>query len=587
MTAMFGKALVVDLTGSDISEKEIKPEVQAKYLGGKGLGSYLMLKMIQPGIDPLSPQNKLIFTTGPATDTPLPPAGRYGVFSKSPQTGVFAESYSGGHVAPVMKRTGYDAIVISGAASKPCFIHISPEGVNFHDASDLWGRETNDAEEAMLEAVGIKGAQAVVIGPAGEQQIRFACIKNNRWRSAGRAGLGAVMGSKNLKGIVFSGDKKAPVAYPDELAKWCREFVASGKNKPDAISYRAKGTPNLVTAANTAGFFPTRYWHEGKMEGWEKISADYMQKEFEVKSRSCFRCFFSCGKLTRVVNGRHKGLVTEGPEYETIYSFGGLCCISDMAEIVYLNEFCDRLGIDTISAGNIAAFAIEAGLKGKLSHAPVYGDADSIVEFLKSVIERRGEGAIFADGIREAARQLELDDLAIHVKGMEPAGYDPRCLKGMALAYATSDRGACHLRSTFYKAELSGMIDRNQIDGKARMFVDFEDRLNIFDTLIFCRFYRDQIQWEQLIEVIYLLTGERHSIGGLRNIAARVQDATRRFNLREGVTRADDTLPPRFFQEPINEGKDVVSPEDLEQMLDEYYKLRGWNEQGVPPNSCL
>lgn len=587
MAAMFGKVLVIDLTGSNISEKKIGPEVQAKYIGGKGLGSYLMLKMIQPGINPLSPQNKLIFATGPATDTPLPPAGRYGVFSKSPQTGVYAESYSGGHVAPVMKRTGYDAIVVSGAATKPCFIHISPEGVSFHDASDLWGRETYDAEKAILEAVGIKGAQVIVIGPAGEQQIRFACIKNNRWRSAGRAGLGAVMGSKNLKGIVFSGNKKVPVACPDELAKWCRDLVAGGKNKPDAIAYRAKGTPNLVTPANTVGFFPTRYWHEGKMKDWEKISADYMQKEFEVKSRSCYRCFFSCGKLTRVIKGRHQGLVTEGPEYETIYSFGGLCCISDMAEIVYLNEFCDRQGIDTISAGNIAAFAIEAGLKGRLSGAPKYGDPDSIAEFLKSVIERRGEGAMFADGIREAARQLDLEDFAIHVKGLEPAGYDPRCLKGMALAYATSDRGACHLRSTFYKAELSGMIDRNQIDGKARLFVDFEDRLNIFDTLIFCRFYRDQFQWEQLIEVIYLLTGERHSIGSLRQIAARVQDATRWFNLREGITRADDMLPPRFFREAINEGEDIVSLKDLEQMLDEYYTLRGWNNEGVPPNGCL
>lgn len=584
MPGMFGKLLLINLTDSNITEQKIDDAVLKQFLGGKGLGSHLLLKMLPPGTDPLSPQNKLIFTTGPATDTVLAPASRYGVFSKSPQTGIYAESYSGGHVAPVMRRTGYDAIVITGAAPKPCFIHIAPEGVNFYDASAVWGQETYPAEEALLQAVGLKGAQALVIGPAGERQIRFACIKNNRWRSAGRAGMGAVMGSKNLKGIVFSGGQRAPLADEAGLAAWSRAFFEKNKNSPEAVMYKNKGTPALVTVTNNASCFPSRYWSKGRLEGWEQISADYMQANLEVKSRACYRCFFACGKLSKVLKGRHRGLVAEGPEFETLYAFGGLCCITELEEILYLNDLCDRLGVDTITAGNMAAFAIEAGLKGRLKEAPRYGDAESVAAFLQTIVEEKGEGALFTRGIREAAKALEMEDFAIHVKGLEPAGYDPRVLKGMGLAYATSDRGACHLRATFYKPELSGMIDPAQIKGKARLFVDYEDRLNIFDCMIFCRFYRDLIYWEELITVLYLISGERYSAADLHQMAGRVQTITRLFNLREGVTRADDTLPPRLLNEPINEGKNLITREELDQMVSDYYLLRGWNEEGVPPH---
>jgi len=479
LNGTYGKLLLINLTESMGEEQHIDAGVFKQYLGGKGLGSYLLLKMVPPGTDPLAPQNTLIFTTGPAADTVLAPASRYGVFSKSPLTGIYAESYSGGHVAPVMKRTGYDAIVITGAAERPCFIHVSPGGVKFFDAAGIWGRETYDAEAAVLQAAGAKGAQAVVIGPAGERRIRFACIKNNRWRSAGRAGLGAVMGSKNLKAIVFSGGARAPLADEAGLAAWSRAFNEKNKNSPEAAVYRHKGTPALVAVTNNAGCFPARYWSEGRLDGWEKISADAMQAELEVKPRACYRCFFACGKLSKALKGRHAGLAVEGPEYETIYAFGGLCCVASLEEILYLNDRCDRWGIDTISAGNLAGFAIEAGLQGRLKEAPRYGDADSIAAFLESVVEGRGEGALFSRGLREAAAALEMEEFAVHVKGLEPAGYDPRVLKGMGLAYATADRGACHLRATFYKPELSGMIGPDQVKGKARLIVDYEDRKSV------------------------------------------------------------------------------------------------------------
>ncbi len=580
--------LKIDLSSSSITEEEIKDAVLQQYLGGKGLGSYLLMKMLPPETDPLSPENVLIITTGPAVDTVLAPASRYGVFSKSPATGLYSESYSGGHLPPVIKRTGYDALVISGKSPRPTFISITGEGVKFLDASGIWGEDSYGTEEYIIKNSGAgSGAQALVIGPAGERLIRFACIKNNRWRSAGRTGLGAVMGSKNLKGIVFNGDKKAPAADEDGLKQWNRAFFNEHKDSPSAQLYRHKGTPAMVAIMNNAGCFPTRYWSAGTLEGWEQISAEYMQGNMTVKSRGCYRCFFACGKLTTVRKGRHEGLTIEGPEFETIYAFGGLCCLTELEEIVYLNDLCDRWGIDTISAGNIAAFAIEAGLKGKLDHAPLYGNAESIALFLQSVVEGRGNGILFHDGIREAARELGMEDFAIHVKGLEPAGYDPRVLKGMGLAYGTSDRGACHLRTTFYKPELSGMIDPAQVKEKARMFVDFEDRLNIYDCMVFCRFYRDLIHWEELIRIIYMLTGERYGVADLRAMAGRIQTLTRLFNIREGARRNDDLLPERFMTEPINEGKDLITREEYEYMLNEYYLLRGWDEEGLPPQRMM
>ena len=582
MLGSYGKLLIVNLSDSTINIENIGEEIFKSYIGGKGLGSYLLMKMLSPGIDPLSAENIMIITTGPAADTTLAPASRYGVFSKSPATGLYSESYSGGHLPPIIKRTGFDAIVITGSSPNPCFISITDNGVNFYDASDIWGLDSYDTEEAILKKINDNGSQALVIGPAGERKISFACIKNNRWRSAGRTGLGAVMGSKNLKGIVFNGNAKATLADEVGLKEWNQNFFAQHKDSPEAKLYRQKGTPALVAITNNAGCFPTKYWSEGTLDGWQKISAEYMENCMQTKPRSCYRCFFACGKLTTVLNGRHKGLSLEGPEFETIYAFGGLCCLSEMEEILFLNDLCDRWGIDTISAGNLAAFAIEAGKKGKLSQAPDYGNADSIASFLQSIVDGKGEGTLFADGIRKAAQVLGMEDYAIHVKGLEPAGYDPRVLKGMGLAYATSDRGACHLRTTFYKPELSGMIDPAQVKNKAKMFVDYEDRLNIYDSLIFCRFYRDLIHWEELIKIIYLLTGERYSIAELRATAGRTQNLTRLFNIREGATRESDMLPKRFVTEAINNGKDLITKEEIDFMLNDYYLLRGWDENGVP-----
>ncbi len=581
MKGFFGKVLHVDLSNQTHRSEKIDDSVFRRYLGGKGLATHLLLEENPPGVDPLSDENRLIFALGPASDTPVPGSSRYGVFTKSPLTGFYSESYSGGKTAEPMSRAGYDAIVLEGKSRDPVFLEITDKSVIFHDAGHLWGKGTYETEDAVLEAVGVKGAKAVVIGPAGENLVRFALIENDYWRSAGRTGVGAVMGSKKVKAIVFHGEAKREVADQSRIEDFRKETLAKSKDNPAVAAYKNLGTPMMVAILTDVASFPTRYWSQGTYEHWEKISAEAMNEKLGTKPRACNKCFMACGKFSVVREGRHVGLKIEGPEYETIYSFGGLCMIDSIEEIAYLNDICDNLGMDTITAGNLAAFTIEASRRGKISDTVNYGDVDGIARLLHQIVTGEGVGAILAKGIRFASREWGLEDIAVHVKGMEPAGYDPRSLKGMGLAFATSDRGACHLRSTFYKPELAGISPPDQMEGKARIFVDFEDRLNLFDTMIFCRFYRDLYPWDELREVIGATTGMKLKEDDLRGIARNISDGTRTFNIREGLTRDDDTLPRRFFEEPIEEGK-IMRREDFDRLLQEYYELRGWDKQGVP-----
>jgi aldehyde:ferredoxin oxidoreductase len=581
MKGFYGKLLRINLTDKSFSIENIGEEIFRKYLGGKGLGSYLLLNNVGLGVDPLSPENKLIFVAGSSTGTGMWGSARYGVYSKSPQTNLYAESYSGGKVAPAIRKTGYDAIILEGAASSPLYLEISDTQVVFHDATHLWGKDTYYTEDKVLEE-SVPGSQAVVIGPAGENLVRFACIENNYWRSAGRTGMGAVMGSKNVKAIVFHGDAQCEIANPELLKSLIKSLSEKSKDNPGVKGYKTYGTTQMVRTMNGAKTFPTKYWSEGSFDKWEQISGDALITSFDVKSKACPNCFLACGKLTTVKEGLHKGLTVEGPEYETIYSFGGLCCIDQMDEILYLNDLCDRLGIDTITAGNLAALAIEAVKRGKVDGDLNYGDAQAVAKLLEDIASRKGLGTVLAEGIKFAAKVWELEDIAIHVKGLEPAGYDPRVLKGMGLAFATSTRGACHLRSTFYKPELSGMIDPATIEGKAKLFIDFENRLTIFNSQILCVFYRDMLPWPELIQLVKAVTGWDCTQQDLEELANRVVTLTRVFNGREGAGREQDNLPKRMFKEQLNDGANSITQEELHYMVDEYYRLRGWNQQGFP-----
>lgn len=576
LNAFYGKLLRVDLTGKTYREESIPQETLKRYLGGKGLGTYLLLNNVPQGADPLSAENRIIFTVGPATGTVMPGSSRHGLYSKSPQTGGYAESYAGGKVAPQIKATGYDAIILEGRSEKPAFLEVSDKGVRFHQADDLWGKETYITEDKVKERVGIPSAQAVVIGPAGENLVRLACVENNYWRSSGRGGLGAVFGSKNLKAVVFHGSQKPSCADEKVLKGFVKNLIANSKDLPGVKNYKKYGTPQMVALLNSAKAFPTRYWSKGVLEGWEKISGEALINNFQVKPKTCPGCFMACGDLTTVTSGPRAGLTIEGPEYETIYAFGGLCCIDRMEDIIYFNDLCDRYGIDTISAGNLVALAMEARTRGINRDFPDYGDTEGAANLLADIAYRRGPGAVFSDGIVQAARALNLEDIAIHVKGMEPPGYDPRVLKGVGLGYATSARGACHLRATFYKPELSGMISPSAVEGKAALYIEFEDRLTIFNTLINCTFYRDLLQWDELQTIVKALTGWDYSVEEMRRMANEIVTMSHDFNLREGLGRASDNLPERLYRQKLPETGASITREEMDYMLGDYYSMRGW-----------
>ena len=587
MKGFFNRILNINVSNHSHYVDTIDDSILEKYLGGKGLSTYLLLKFNPPGIDPLSPENHLILATGPVSGTGIWGSCRYGIYTKSPQTGFYSESYSGGTAGDYMTKTGYDAIMIHGASESPVWLEIYEDGVRFHSAQTLWGSDTYETEDMVRKLVAEKNPNqpksgVIVIGQAGENGVTFSVVENDYWRSAGRTGTGAIMGSKRIKAIAFWGSRKKELADKDVVSDFAREIAKRGKDDAGANAYKTMGTPMLVKIVNQAGAFPTRYWQKGSYENWEKISADALHERCEVKPHACLKCFMACGRLSTVKAGRHAGLRIEGPEYETIYAFGGLCEIDRIEEIMYLNDICDRLGMDTISAGNLVAFAIEAAKQGKIQLKIDYGDVDAIAKLLEDMAYRKGQGDILSRGIKTAAMEWGMEDQAIHVKGLEPAGYDPRVLKGMGLAYGSSARGACHLRATFYKPELSGIVDPDQINGKAAIFIEWEDRLTIFDTLILCRFYRDLYQWEELEVIVKGTTGLKLSAGDLQTIAANVTNNTRRFNIREGLTSEEDRLPKRFYKEVLPETQKIITEEEMDRLLKDYYKVRGWDEKGVP-----
>lgn len=572
MKGFFNRLLRINLSTEEFGYEPIPDEILKRTLGGKGLGIHLLMKENPQGADALSPENVFIIATGPVTGTRMWSHSRFGTYTKSPTTGGFGESYCGGTLAPKIKGSGVDVVLLTGKADSLMYLVIDEGGVVFKDASEIEGAETHVAEEYILEH-SPPGAGAMVIGPAGENLVAIACIKSDIWRSLGRGGMGAVLGSKNLKGIAFAGTKKCDIADDDDLKELVKEIGKKGKESPVTKVYQERGTPNQVGVTNAFKCFPTRYWKSGVFSEWEKISADYMQENFEVKGTGCPMCFLRCQKKSTIKHGRHAGLQLEGPEFETLYAIGGLNAIDSMEEIAWLNVLCDRLGIDTMSAGNISSFAIEASKAGKLDYEIDYNQPEKVGEFYEMISHRRGVGEIFARGIKPAAEELGLEDEAIHVKGLEPGGFDPRVLKGMGLSYATSARGACHLRGTFYKAELSGEMDKNQISGKAKLHIDYEDRAVIFDSLVLCRFFRDFLGWDELLRLISATTGMEFSKEKLEDMANDITNLTREFNTREGLDASTDTLPKPFLTQPTEEGA-TLTKDELDTMIREYNEIR-------------
>ncbi len=582
------KVLRINLSRKHYSSAEIDQGLVNTLIGGKGLGTWFLLNTINEKVQPFSPDNKLIFAVGPGTGTKFPTANRYGVFFKSPLTGILGESYSGGHVAHRMRATGQEVFIIEGKRDVPTYLAISDGYVEFKDASYLWGQDTFATDDVLKKDLGEKDLGIVCIGPAGENLVRFALIENDYWRSAGRCGAGAVMGSKNLKAIVFEGDVK-PEVYDQELFTMVvdESLTLIKHTESTNKTYKEYGTLAMLDVVNEAGVFPVRYWSEGVSRNVDNMNGTAMREKVLVSSRACWNCPIACGKLCEVREGPYKGMRVEGPEYETVYAFGGLCDIGDIGSIMAINDYCDRAGIDTISAGNVAAFAIEAEKREKISTGLnlEYGDAQKVIRLLNMITRREGAGDILAEGVRRASQRLQLAELDITVKGLELPGYDPRGVIGMGLGYAVSSRGGCHLRCTVQVPELRGKLDRFDYDQKPQQVVDLENRYAIFDSLIICRFMRDIVSWERMPKLMKALTGANLTEERLKEIGNNIVTLARLFNVREGITSADDTLPRRFFEQPLSEGGTkgkTVNKERFTKMVKEYYRLRGWNSNGIP-----
>ncbi|SHN51392.1 aldehyde ferredoxin oxidoreductase family protein [Desulfovibrio litoralis] len=588
MHGFYNRGLRIDLGSGQHEVFNIPDALLSITLGGKGLATHFLLQENIAEVDPLGKDNAIIFTTGPITASSVWGSSRYGVFTKSPQTGFYSESYSGGKAPEYMDAAGYDIIIVKGISDKPVWLEISDTKVKIHSAKDIWGMETYATEDALrqkvMELCGEK-CGPIVIGPAAENKVCFAVIENDYWRSAGRTGVGTVLGSKQVKGIAFYGKARRTIANQALLKEFVKEISNRAKEDKGVQVYKKVGTTGLVDLMNEIGGFPSRCWQKGRVEHRNGINSTALHERCEVVPKSCAKCLMSCGRLSTIKNGKYAGLTVEGPEYETIYAFGGLCEIADIEDILYLNDLCDRLGMDTISAGNLAALTIEASRLGRIELKLDYGDTDGVANLLRDIAYRRNLGEILSKGIKYASKEWKMEHMAVHVKGLEPAGYDPRILKGMGLAYATSDRGACHLRATFYKPELAGMVDKNSIEGKAAIFKTWEDRLTYFDMLILCRFYRDMYQWEELRIITEALTGLHLSNDDMINMASKVTDNTRRFNLRAGLQPNDDTLPVALTKNPLPETGQAISAEDVKIMVSEYYQTRHWSENNGNPDA--
>jgi len=591
------KVLWVNLTRGKAVTKPLE-KVTSVYIGGKGFGAKILFEGTRPKADPYDPESLLIFATGPVNGTQLSGAAKFCSVFKSPLTGIWGESQCGGYFAPQLKYAGYDMVVIHGISEKPVYLVIEDEKVELKDASYLWGKDAFETEEIIKKDHG-KEFQVVSIGPAGENLVRFACITHDRGRQFGRCGAGAVMGSKKLKAVAVKGSGTIEIAKPEKLDEFRKEL--NEKIRERLKSLTEYGTPAIMALTNATGTLPTRNWQEGEFEGFEEINAEAMKRKLVKRNKACYACAVACGKISKVETGPYAQTEVEGPEYETLFALGSLCGNSNLESIAKANEICDRLGLDTISAGNVLAFAMECYEKRIITQkdtdglALSFGNHEAIIAMLRKIAYKEGFGKILAEGVKRAAGIIGKgsEKFAVHVKGLEPPGYDPRGLKGVALAYAVSCRGACHLRHLAYRPNLTGShpfteekIDRLSYKGQAEMVKELEDFYAIVDSMVLCKFVClptiGPILWQELAKLYYIITGIKVKKRDLILTAERINNLVRSFNLREGISRKEDALPERFMNEGLKKGAskgEVVRKKEFEKMLNEYYKIRGWDQR--------
>lgn len=595
-----GKILRIDLSADKVFKVDTNSFPIHDYVGGKGLGAYILYNELEANVDPLSPKNTLAFLTGPLNG--ICPSTKMCVVGKSPLTGTFCDSYMGGHISSELKYAGYDGIIVEGRKDEPAYIRISDEEAEIGDAKDLWGLDTFETEKKLISRD--QRAHVACIGPAGEKMVKFAHINTELYRQAGRGGLGAVMGSKNLKAIVVKGSGPIKVENPKEYIEIFRETVRKLLIS-DAIYHRRRwGTPRVMLVASDQDLLPTRNFKEATFPEAENLGAEAMEKNFWVKHKACSTCPINCGKLGVLRRGPYAGTVLEGVEFETAGLLGSNCGIGELEAVAHANELCDRLGIDTISAGNVVGFTMECYERGVLSEKDLqgiranFGNEEGLFNLIEKIANRKGIGDLLAEGVKRASEKIGRgsENFAIHVKGLEIAAWGMRSSPGMALAYATADRGGCHKRAWPIGAEFAGKglrgepIERYLAEGKAAIVKHQQDFTAATDCLVACDFARGGIGVAGYAKMLNSATGWGLSEEELMRLGERTWNLIRLFNLREGFTRKDDTIPVRMRGEPLPSGiakGRLVSNEMLNKMLDEYYQLRGWNEKGVPTEKKL
>ncbi|MEM0058611.1 MAG: aldehyde ferredoxin oxidoreductase family protein [Candidatus Bathyarchaeia archaeon] len=591
-----GRILHVDLTTGKTRVEPLNEEYAKKYIGGIGLGMRLWLDYSKAGVDPFSPENPLVLTTGPTSGTVWPTGGNGHAFvAKSPQSYGIAEAKSHGSFGTELKRAGYDGVIFHGRAEKPVYVWIDDDSVQILDASHLWGRSPAETEDMIKEELGDYYIRVAAIGPAGEKLVRIACIINEKSRAAGRCGLGAVMGSKNLKAIAVRGTKDVMVAKPDEFLEFVKEFHERMKG-PATKKYRTLGTPENVLVHNALHCMPTRNYNNAHFEAAEKVSGEYLNERYVAKIIGCSSCAMRCEHICIVNEGPYKGAMAR-VEYEPLWAMGPYCGVDRLDAIIKGCELCNYYGIDSISAGVIVGFAMDCFENGILTVKDTdgiearFGNHEAMVKLIEKIGKREGIGDILAEGVKIAAEKIGkgAEKLAQHIKGVEVTGYDLRCLKTAALGFAVSFRGADHNRHGAYAFDVKGKFNRLKYEkGRAKYVKDLEDVYTVIDSLIICKFSRGTYykEFEDLAKLYTLVTGWETTPEEMRLKGERINNLARVINVREGLSRKDDTLPWKVMNVPIpDEGPSkgaYVSKEELDLMLDDYYEVRGWTRDGVP-----
>lgn len=590
-----GRLLRVDLTNHTARSEPLDTRLAELYLGGRGLGARLLYNEVGPQVAPLDPENKLFFLTGPLVGTLAPTSARYCVTTKSPQTGLYLYSICSGRLGPELKMAGYDGLIVEGRADQPTYLLIANEDVQFADATHLWGMDTFTTQEVLKRELASRGGgEFACIGPAGEHLSKMACIISER-RAAGRGGPGAVMGSKNLKAIAVVGSQDVRVRDMPSFMRSVSEVWQRINATPFLRQALSRyGSAVSVGLTSEIGILPTRNWQTGVFEGEQGLLPKNFREKVVLKDLACPSCPIACSKLCRGTDGS----ISEGPEYETIYAFGSACGVGDIERVVQADMLCDKWGLDTISAGVTIAFAMECVQKGllgsrQLQGIPIeFGRGEIFPALIRMMALREGIGDVLADGVEAARRRLNIkdDSFAMHAKGMELGGYDPRGLKGQALVFSTGPRGGCH-HANGYVITLeaaSGKWDRFALAGKGELVRQARNLRMIFDSATYCAFAGIAGGLETASLLLSPAIGQTFDVPSLLRLGERCSNIERAYNVRQGVRRAQDTLPARLLNEPMPEGPSKGQVVELEPLLDDFYGVCGWDVQtGVPTKERL